>query len=62
MKAEWLFDDNTPMPSNAEDIGTSTSDAEAPLREIGRVCFGIKYPRDITPRPKRLPPATPRQV
>jgi hypothetical protein len=31
-------------------VGTSTSDDEAPLREIGRIAFGIEYPKDVTPR------------
>lgn len=46
-----------PIWREPDNIGTSTSDAEAPLREIGRVAFGIRYPRDVTPRkqPKRLP-------
>jgi hypothetical protein len=43
--------------------GTSTSDDEATLRDIGRHAFGIDYPRDVTPRQfKRLGPAPrPRQ-
>ncbi len=37
--------------------GTSTSDEEAPLRDIGAQAFGISYPKDITPRKglRRLP-------
>ena len=30
--------------------GTSTSDDEATLRDIGRAAFGIDYPRDVTPK------------
>ncbi len=30
--------------------GTSTSDDEAPLRDIGRAAFSISYPKDVTPR------------
>ncbi len=43
---------------DAEDNrGTSTSDEEAPLRDIGAHAFGISYPKDITPRKglRRLP-------
>ncbi len=41
-------------PSDAK--GTSTSPAEAPLRDIGRACFGITYPEDDRcPNDRRLP-------
>ena len=41
--------------------GTSTSDDEATLRDIGRAAFGIDYPRDVTPKraAKRHPSHTP---
>lgn len=48
--------DALPEPSALFDnIGTSTSDEEAPLRDIGRVAFGIRYPRDVTPKNRIIP-------
>ncbi len=41
---DWLFD------YQQDDRGTSTSDDEAILRDIGTAAFGIRYPKDITPR------------
>lgn len=41
--------------SLSDNVGTSTSDAEAPLRAIGEQAFGIRYPRNVTPT--RLLPA-----
>lgn len=52
-----IIDANDALPQSSalfDNIGTSTSDDEAPLREIGRVAFGIRYPLDITPTQKRL--------
>lgn len=44
--------------SLSDNHGTSTSDAEATLRDIGQRVFGIKYPRNVTPK-KQLPTRTP---
>ena len=39
------------------DRGTSTADWEAPMRDIGRKLWGIRYPNDVTPKiVRRLPP------
>jgi len=48
--------DDLPSPW-ADNIGTSTSDEEAPLREIGRQLFGIRYPGD-EPQPRTRPRLT----
>ena len=44
------------VDSLSDNVGTSTSDADAPLRDIGSAAFGIRYPRNVTPKKSpRLP-------
>lgn len=52
------IDLNVSTYRESDHIGTSTSDDEAPLREIGRLAFGIRYPRDVTPRTRLSAPRT----
>ncbi len=52
---DYLFD------YQDDNRGTSTSDEEAILRDIGTAAFGIRYPKNVTPRNalRRLPAPKP---